>query len=104
MLICNSKKQPKENLQKEVLQPVYKPSPIFNLAAKYGKDRREEILKFLKHKSILVNRKYCLSTKKDPDLIKLLKAGKIVQKRFKYNKRGGISYVTLVDSPLGPFS
>ncbi len=44
----------------------------------YGKERRALILEVLKSGfSFAVNRKYCLQTKKDPDLKRLIKQGKI---------------------------
>lgn len=49
----------------------------------YGKERRKTILEHLKtienddHNYIVINRMYCLILKKDPDLKKLLKQGKL---------------------------
>ena len=44
----------------------------------YGKERRALILEVLKAGfSFCVNRKYCLQTKHDPDLKRLIKKGKI---------------------------
>jgi hypothetical protein len=44
----------------------------------YGKERRELILEVLKDGfCFAVNRKYCLQTKHDPDLKRLIKQGKI---------------------------
>lgn len=49
----------------------------------YGKERREAILAHLRairnesHDYIVINKKYCLILKKDPDLKRLIKQGKL---------------------------
>lgn len=59
----------------------------------YGKERREAILSHLRairndpHNYIVINRKYCLILKKDPDLKLLLKQGKLkMDKSYISNK------------------
>lgn len=58
----------------------------------YGKQRREAIIAHLRairndsHNYIIVNKKYCLILKKDPDLKRLLKQGKLKMDKMGVNK------------------
>lgn len=58
----------------------------------YGKERREAILSYLRairnnpHNYIVINRKYCLILKKDPDLKRLLKLGKLKMDKIGFGK------------------
>lgn len=56
----------------------------------YGKERREAILAHLRtirndpHNYIVINKKYCLILKKDPDLKRLLKQGKLKMNKITF--------------------
>lgn len=56
----------------------------------YGKERREAIMAHLRairnepHNYIVINKKYCLILKKDPDLKRLLKQGKLKMDKITY--------------------
>lgn len=56
----------------------------------YGKERREAIMDHLHairnepHNYIVINKKYCLILKKDPDLKRLLKQGKLKMDKITY--------------------
>lgn len=58
----------------------------------YGKERREAIIAHLRairddvHNYIVINKKYCLILKKDPDLKRLLKQGKLKMYKMGGNK------------------
>lgn len=56
----------------------------------YGKERREALMAHLHairnepHNYIVINKKYCLILKKDPDLKRLLKQGKLKMDKITY--------------------
>lgn len=56
----------------------------------YGKERREAIMAHFHairnepHNYIVINKKYCLILKKDPDLKRLLKQGKLKMDKITY--------------------
>jgi hypothetical protein len=68
----------------------------------YGRERRKLIMKYLKDplndcNLICVNRKWCIQTKSDPDIKKLLKKKKLVMIR-EGTHRSRTSFLTLPKS------
>jgi len=63
-----------------------------------GVDRRMAIMRLVSEQGELsVNRKYCLQTKHDSDLKKLLKQGKLVRERKFLGRKQGYTIVRLPD-------
>lgn len=67
----------------------------------YGVERRKLILQHLEsiqgsdHPYMIINRKYCIILKRDPDLQKLLKQGKVKMIKIRYGKRESSSAIIL---------
>lgn len=82
-----------QRLEREKYQTPYSQLRYALLHENYGKERRENIMKYVSASGFAVNRKYCPQLHQDPDLRKLIREEKLVRVEVRESRTHSTTYL-----------